>query len=122
MTVVGPEADPERGQLRATWQLVREVCGAARDVPAWLSAPEVKHEGQVLGAQGPWLPVIRDPGLGLDGRRPIGYTKGLQAFLPVLASQVTPVNQTQPWGSSMRRTFCLGSPGFKFQRRCTSGS
>lgn len=64
MTVMSPEADPERGQLRATWQLVREVCGAARDVPAWLSAPEVKPRRTGLGCQGPWLLVIRDPGLG----------------------------------------------------------
>lgn len=65
MTVMSPEADPERGQLHAIWQLVREVSGAARDVPAWLSAPEVKPRRTGLGwGQGPWLPVIRDPGLG----------------------------------------------------------
>lgn len=68
MAVMTPEADPERGQLRATWQLVREVSRATRDVPAWLSAPEVKPRRTGLGwGQGPWLLVTETQGWWLDG-------------------------------------------------------
>ena len=68
MAVMTPEADPERGQLRATWQLVREVSGATGHVTAWLSGPEVQPQRTGLGwGQGPWLPVTETQGWGLAG-------------------------------------------------------
>ena len=68
MTVGILEADPQRGQLHAAWQLVGEVSGATGHVPAWLSAPEVQPQRTGLGwGQGPWLLVTETQDWGLAG-------------------------------------------------------